>query len=155
MTRPIIVAITVYACSFFLFADDVPLAGDAGYSPSGHRWFQGFNLQESIKRGKELYIVECQSCHMENGEGLPGVYPPLAKTDYLKKPSAFLIDIILKGQEGEIVVNGATYNTPMPAQAYLSDEKTSDILNYIRNSWGNKGAAITPAEVKTQRAKIK
>jgi nitrite reductase (NO-forming) len=92
---------------------------------------------------------------MENGEGLPGVYPPVAKTDYLKKPSAHLIDIILKGQDGEIVVNGVTYNTPMPAQAYLDDEKTSDILNYIRNSWGNKGAAITPTEVKKQRAKIK
>jgi nitrite reductase (NO-forming) len=116
---------------------------------------QAFNLPESIKRGKDLYAAECMSCHMENGEGLPGVYPPVAKTDYLKKPSAHLIDIILKGQDGEIVVNGVTYNTPMPAQAYLDDEKTSDILNYIRNSWGNKGAAITPTEVKKQRAKIK
>lgn len=114
---------------------------------------QTFNLKASIERGKELYSLECQSCHMAEGEGLPGVYPPLAKTDYLKQPTPFLINIILKGQSGEIVVNGTTYNTPMPAQNYLTDEKVSDILNYIRNSWTNKGTAITPAQVKTQREK--
>jgi nitrite reductase (NO-forming) len=92
---------------------------------------------------------------MAEGEGLPGVYPPLAKSDYLKQPSAFLINIILKGQSGEIVVNGTTYNSPMPAQDYLSDEKISDVLNYIRNSWTNKGSAITPAQVKSERDKIK
>jgi nitrite reductase (NO-forming) len=90
---------------------------------------------------------------MENGEGLAGVYPPLAKADYLKKPVNHLIDVILKGLEGEIVVNGVKYNTPMPPQAYISDEKTADILNYVRNSWGNKAAAVTPAMVKAQRAK--
>jgi mono/diheme cytochrome c family protein len=155
MTRLIVVSIMVCASSHYLCMDTVPLAGSAGFSPSKHGWFQGFNLQESIKRGKELYAVECQSCHMENGEGLPGVYPPLAKTDYLKKPSAFLVDIILKGQEGEIQVNGTAYNTPMPAQAHLTDEKVADILNYVRNTWGNKGAAIIPSDVKTQRAKIR
>ena len=116
---------------------------------------QTFNLKESILRGKELYAQECQICHMPEGEGMTGIYPPLAKTDYLKQPTPFLINIILKGQSGEIVVNGATYNTPMPAQDYLTDEKVSDILNYIRNSWSNKGAAITPQQVKTQRDKNK
>jgi nitrite reductase (NO-forming) len=117
------------------------------------RPYQTFNLPESIKRGKEAYVTECQNCHMENGEGLAGVYPPLAKADYLKKPVNHLIDVILKGLEGEIVVNGVKYNTPMPPQAYISDEKTADILNYIRNSWGNKASAVTPAMVKAQRAR--
>ena len=116
---------------------------------------QSFNLKASIERGKEVYALECQSCHMQEGEGLPGVYPPVAKTDYLKQPTPFLINIILKGQTGEIVVNGTKYNTPMPAQDYLSDEKVSDVLNYIRNTWTNKGAAITPEQVKTQRDKNK
>jgi mono/diheme cytochrome c family protein len=116
---------------------------------------QTFNLKSSIERGKEVYLIECQSCHMAEGEGLPGVYPPLAKTDYLKQPTPFLINIILKGQTGEIVVNGTTYNTPMPAQEYLSDEKVSDVLNFIRNSWMNKGTSIKPEQVKTERDKIK
>jgi nitrite reductase (NO-forming) len=114
---------------------------------------QTFNLPESIKRGKEYYVTECQNCHMENGEGLAGVYPPLAKADYMKKPVNHLVDVVLKGLDGEIMVNGVKYNTPMPPQAYLSDEKTADILNYVRNSWGNKAAAVTPAAVKAQRAR--
>ena len=125
----------------------------AGISGSG--FSQPFNIKASIERGKEVYILECQSCHMAEGEGLPGVYPPVAKTDYLKQPTPFLINIILKGQTGEIMVNGTKYNTPMPAQDYLTDEKISDVLNYIRNTWTNKGAAITPAQVKTQREKNK
>lgn len=40
-------------------------------------------LQTSMNAGRELYAINCQSCHMEQGEGLEGVYPPLAKSDYL------------------------------------------------------------------------
>ena len=44
---------------------------------------QTFDLKASMERGKELYVTNCQSCHMEEGQGLEGVYPPLAKSDYL------------------------------------------------------------------------
>jgi nitrite reductase (NO-forming) len=87
--------------------------------------------------------------------GLSGVFPPVAKTDYIKKPIPHLADIILKGQSGEVTVNGVVYNTPMPPQAYLTDENIAHILNYVRNSWGNKGSVVTPADVKKQRDKIK
>lgn len=42
-----------------------------------------FDLQASIARGKDVYIAQCMSCHMESGEGIESVYPPLAKSDYL------------------------------------------------------------------------
>ncbi len=112
-------------------------------------------LNESVKRGKEVYALNCQNCHMENGEGMAGVNPPVAKADYLKKPAKTLIDVILKGQSGEVVVNGITYNVPMPAYDYLTDVQIADVLNYIKNSWGNKiPGMITPAMVEAQR-KIK
>jgi mono/diheme cytochrome c family protein len=56
-------------------------------------------------KGKEVYALHCQSCHMEKGEGMEGVYPPLAKTSYLKDVKKN-IKIILEGQSGEITVNG-------------------------------------------------
>lgn len=109
-------------------------------------------LNESIKRGKEVYGLYCQNCHMEDGKGTPDVNPPVAKADYLKKPSKTLINVILKGQSGEVVVNGKKYNAIMPAQEYLTDEQIADVLNYVRNSWGNKiPGAITPATVKSLR----
>jgi mono/diheme cytochrome c family protein len=109
-------------------------------------------LKESIKRGKEVYTMYCQSCHMEDGKGTPDVNPPLAKADYIKKPAKTLIGIVLKGQSGEVTVNGKTYNGMMAAQDYLTDTEIADVLNYVRNSWGNKiPGTITPATVKALR----
>lgn len=112
----------------------------------------GQNLGESIKRGKEVYALYCQNCHMEDGLGTPEVYPPMAKADYMKRPNKTLINVILKGQSGDVVVNGKKYNIDMPAQAYLTDVQIADVLNYCKNSWGNKiPGAVTPAMVKALR----
>ena len=109
-------------------------------------------LGESIKRGKEVYTLYCQSCHMEDGKGTPDINPPVAKADYVKKPAKTLIGVVLDGQSGEVVVNGKKYNAIMAPQPYLTDEQIADVLNYIRNSWGNKiSGTITPAAVKALR----
>jgi nitrite reductase (NO-forming) len=111
---------------------------------------QKFDLKSSIDRGKEIYVAQCMSCHLEQGEGIEDVYPPLAKSDYLMSDKNRSISNVLHGLSGEITVNGKTYNGEM-ASFDLSDEEVSDVLNYIRNSWGNKGAAVTPEEVKSSR----
>jgi mono/diheme cytochrome c family protein len=110
-----------------------------------------FDLKASIARGKEVYTAQCISCHMEQGEGIENVYPPLAKADYLKKDKSVLVGQILHGISGEIKVNGVVYNGEMTAFEHLSDQEASDVLNYIRNSWGNKGDAVRPEDVKAQR----
>jgi mono/diheme cytochrome c family protein len=110
------------------------------------------DLKKSIERGKEVYALNCQNCHMEDGMGVVDMNPPLAKSDFLKKPSKALINTVLKGQMGEVVVNGKKYNIAMPAQDFLSDEQIADVFNYVKNSWGNKiPGAITPAMVKALR----
>ncbi len=111
---------------------------------------QKFDLKASIARGADVYAAQCLSCHMDTGEGIEGVYPPLAKSDYLMADKNRSVQQVLYGVSGEITVNGKTYNGDMPGYD-LSDEEVSDVLNYIRNTWGNKGAAVTPAEVKAQR----
>ncbi|WP_276503217.1 c-type cytochrome [Terrimonas pollutisoli] len=118
----------------------------------GSSFFQSDELAKSIERGKEVYASYCMSCHMEDGKGTPDINPPLAKADYIRSPSKNLIRIILEGQSGEIVVNKKKYNTPMLPFSYLSDEQVADVLNYVRNSWGNKVAGIIkPAQVKALR----
>jgi len=120
---------------------------------SGTAFVQAYNLPQSVIRGKELYTTYCQNCHMEDGKGQAGVFPPLAKADYLKKtPVSKIIELVLKGQTGEITVNGTQYNAQMLAMDYLSDEQVADVLNYTYNSWGNKSLkAVTPAQVKKAR----
>lgn len=118
----------------------------------GTAFTQTYPLPASIKQGKEVYTAFCQNCHMADGKGQAGVFPPLAKSDYLKKPVKALIDLILKGQSGEIIVNGVKYNGQMPSQNYLTDEQIADVLNYMKNSWGNQSAiSITPRLVKKMR----
>ena len=111
---------------------------------------QKFDLKSSIARGQEIYIAQCMSCHLEKGEGIEDVYPPLAKSDYMMADKQRSIDNVIHGLSGEIVVNGKTYNTEMTAFD-LSDQDVSDVLNYVRNSWGNKGDAVTPEEVSATR----
>lgn len=110
-----------------------------------------FDLKASIVRGKEVYTAQCMSCHLEQGEGIENVYPPLAKADYLKGDKNKLTNQVLHGISGEIKVNDITYNGEMTGFEHLSDQEVSDVMNYIRNSWGNKGDAIKPEDVKAQR----
>lgn len=103
-----------------------------------------------MARGKEIYISQCMSCHMDEGQGIEDVYPPLAKSDYLMADKKRSIDNVIHGLSGEIKVNGKTYNMEMTAYD-LTDEQVSDVLNYIRNSWGNKSKPVTAEEVKACR----
>lgn len=109
-----------------------------------------FDLKSSVARGKEVYMTYCISCHMEQGEGADGFYPPLAKADYLMADKKRSILQVLNGATGDMKVNGYTYNETMTGFD-LTDQEVSDVLNYVRNSFGNKGEAVRPEEVKAVR----
>jgi nitrite reductase (NO-forming) len=111
---------------------------------------QKFDLKASIERGKSIYTTQCITCHLEQGEGIATVYPPLAKSDYLMADKVRSIKQVLNGVTGTITVNGVAYDGVMTGFD-MTDTEVSDVLNYIRNSFGNKGAAVTPADVKTAR----
>lgn len=111
---------------------------------------QDDELKASMVRGREIFLANCVTCHMQNGEGIEGVYPPLAKSDYLMADKVRAIKQVLEGASGPMTVNGIQYNGFM-AGFDLSDREVSDVLNYIKNSWGNKSEAITPEEVKSVR----
>ncbi len=98
--------------------------------------YQEPTLEESIQRGGEIYANFCVSCHLEKGEGVEGAFPPLAKSDYLAQNREASIRGVKFGQQGELVVNGQTYNGIM-APMGLEDEEIADVMNYILNSWGN------------------
>ncbi len=111
---------------------------------------QSPELKASMVRGKEIYTANCVTCHMQTGEGIDGVYPPLAKSDYLMADNRRAIKQVLEGAIGAMTVNGVKYNGFMTG-FNLNDQEVSDVLNYIRNSWGNKGEPIKPEEVKAAR----
>lgn len=103
--------------------------------------------------GKKVYIKNCLVCHQADGAGVPGLNPPLGKTDWVTGDKKRLINIILKGLDSPLQVNGEEYANPMPPQPHLTDQEIADVLTYIRSNFGNKASAVTAAEVKTVRAK--
>jgi mono/diheme cytochrome c family protein len=108
---------------------------------------QNTKLEESKKRGSEIYADFCMNCHMPNGEGVKGEFPPLAKSDFLIKNRTKSIKALKYGLKGEIIVNGVKYNGFM-APLGLSEDEVADVMNYITNSWGNKNKKmITEEEV--------
>ena len=104
-------------------------------------------LKKSIERGETVYEDFCMQCHLPTGAGVAGVYPPLAKADYLLKNRKAAIHAVKYGLKGEITVNGSTYNSVMTAPG-LYDNEVADVMNYILHSWGNSSPKmVTEAEV--------
>jgi len=99
----------------------------------------------SVQNGKQVYESNCISCHQEQGEGIPGAFPALAKTGNLTDKNK-LVKIILQGMRGPINAKGVKYDGEM-ASVSLSDKETADVINYIRNSWGNKAPIISVTDV--------
>ncbi|XMO85874.1 cytochrome c [Algibacter sp. AS12] len=108
------------------------------------------SLEQSKNKGKRIYLSNCVSCHMANGEGMTGAFPPLAKSDYLEDTEK-TIEVILNGASGEMKVNGKSYYGAMVGYSMLTDQQVADVMNYIQNSWGNEAEIVDAEKVKKVR----
>jgi nitrite reductase (NO-forming) len=84
---------------------------------------------------------------------MAGVFPPLAKSDYIAKDPKAPVGVVLHGLSGKVTVNGTDYNSVMPPMTNLSDDEVANIVTYVLNSWGNPGGQVHADEVKAERAK--
>jgi mono/diheme cytochrome c family protein len=109
----------------------------------------------TMERGKKVYDLYCITCHQADGGGVPGLNPPLEKTSYVSGSKTRLIRIVLKGLNTHEDIDGESYSNTMAPLDYLKDQQISDVLTYVRNSFGNKATAITPGDVKYVRARTK
>ena len=108
-------------------------------------------VEEQVKAGQALFAGTCSTCHQASGAGLPGVFPPLAKSDWLAANRKSAVDVVLHGLTGKVTVNGQDYNSVMPPMNQLTDDEVANILTYVFNSWGNAGGKVTKAEVAERR----
>lgn len=105
-----------------------------------------------MERGKRVFLSVCFACHQSEGQGLPGVFPPLAGSDFLKADKSRAIRIPIKGLSGPITVLGKQYNNIMPPQTQLTDAQIADVLTYVMNSWGNDLGAVSESDVRRSHA---
>jgi len=111
---------------------------------------EALSKDEKMELGKNIYARTCVACHQGAGQGVPDVFPPLAKSDYLNADVDRSIEAVIHGLSGEITVNGKTYNNVMPSQM-LDDAQTASVLTYIYNNWGNNGTEVTEEMVRNAR----
>lgn len=91
---------------------------------------------ESYQRGKEVYNDFCITCHLGNGKGIPGSFPPLDDSNWLTEKRTESISAVKHGLKGPITVNGKEYNSMM-VDLGLTNKEVADVMNYINNSWSN------------------
>jgi mono/diheme cytochrome c family protein len=100
--------------------------------------------------GKRTYN-NCTQCHQPDGGGVPGAFPPLDGSERVAGPDHVLAAILIHGLQGEVVVKGESYRGEMPAWNQLSDEEIAGVLTYIRASWSNQQAPVSPTLVAAVR----
>ncbi|MEO0471375.1 MAG: cytochrome c [Bacteroidota bacterium] len=111
------------------------------------------NLSPQQVQGKKVYNTYCFACHMQDGNGVPGLNPPLIGTDWVLGDKERLIGVVLNGMSEPIEIDGELYSNVMNPHAFLSDADIAAVLTYVRSAWGNDAGPLTAAEVASVRAK--
>jgi len=110
-------------------------------------------LDQQVRAGGALFNGTCSVCHQSSGQGIEGVFPPLAASDLLASTPRRAVQIVLNGLSGPLTVNGKAYNSVMPPMSQLNDDELANILTFVTHSWNNKGPeAFSAAEIKAVRA---
>lgn len=107
-----------------------------------------------MEDGKSTYNL-CAACHQPTGLGMPGMFPPLAGSEWVQGGSERVAAIIMAGIQGPLTVKGTAFGlVPMPAQgAVLTDKQIAQVMTYIRRSWGNQASVVTEEMVADARKK--
>ncbi|MER1939311.1 cytochrome c [Castellaniella sp. FW104-16D08] len=107
--------------------------------------------------GGQLYTANCVACHQASGAGIPGVFPPLSKSEWVDaKDPGIMVRIVLHGIHGPLTVEGVKYNGEMPHfQDKFSDEEVAAIVSHVRTSFGNSASTIDAPFVAKVREETK
>jgi cytochrome c oxidase subunit 2 len=107
--------------------------------------------------GAAVYASNCASCHGANGAGIAGVFPPLsghaADLAALDGGRTYMVDALLYGLQGAIVIDGTTYSGVMPAWGQLSDDAIAAVLEHVVTLDGSDAPGFTAEEVAAERGK--
>jgi mono/diheme cytochrome c family protein len=108
---------------------------------------------DQLKAGEAIYRDRCEKCHLASGRG--GLFngPRLAGSAVVQAADpASLVNVILYGAHGPSVLGAfGGWETMNAYGNILSDQQIAALCNYVRNTWGNRGNAVTAIDVGKQR----
>jgi cytochrome c oxidase subunit 2 len=98
-----------------------------------------WTLPELMKKGEEVYLNMCATCHKPDGSGAPPVFPAMKGSKIALGSVKNHIDIVLNGKPG----------TAMQAfKDQYSDEELAAVITYERNAFGNNtNTLVQPADI--------
>lgn len=104
--------------------------------------------------GAALFEARCGTCHQPNGSGIRNAVPPLDASPFVTARPELIVQILLRGIQGPIEVNGKVYEGNMPNfSSVMSDTEIARVTSYVRGAWGNRAPPVSPALVAEQRAR--
>jgi mono/diheme cytochrome c family protein len=127
---------------------------DPNWTPGNMDQDQSQAAFDPMKKGKKLFSRQCQQCHQAEGQGIPGVYPSLAGSEWVVADERLAIKILLLGMNGPITVQGESFNGNMPPVGMWSDRDIAAVLSYVRYSWGNEASMVDEATVAAVRKEL-
>lgn len=144
-----------------LLAARLRSAPDASFGPTDKKLSGGDKKRYEL--GQEIYNREahCVTCHQADGKGVDGVYPGLAKSNWLEGDGDRVIKIVLKGLYGPLDFQGKKYGpekgTPpmMGFGPLLNDEEVAAVISYVHQSFGNNLPMVKVEDVKRVREATK
>ena len=102
------------------------------------------------RTGAQAYQEVCAMCHGSEGKGRPGVFPPLAPSEWVADEN-ILSNVILRGLAGVIYVGGERYASAMPSfHKELRDQEVLGIMQYLLEKNGKK-STFTVKQIATIR----
>lgn len=109
----------------------------------------------AMKRGAAIFEDACTACHLEEGHGQAGFFPPLTGNAVAQQADpTSVLHIILAGDRTAVTASRPTALT-MPSFAWkLTDQEVADVATYIRNSWGNRAQPVSEKQAATAREKL-
>jgi mono/diheme cytochrome c family protein len=110
---------------------------------------------DRLARGRGFYLDDCAGCHMENGEGIAGVFPPLKGNAVVQaKDPETVVHVILSGQKTAVTRDNPA-GLAMPAFDWkLGNDEIADLVTYLRSAWGNAAGAVSGDKVADTRSTV-
>lgn len=110
---------------------------------------------EGMRAGEALYVDNCAACHTRDGRGIANLFPALGGSALVQSDAATgAIHVVLEGSRSA-ATDAAPTGPAMPGFAWrLTDGQVADVVTYIRNAWGNAGAAVTADQVAKLRRSL-
>ncbi len=102
------------------------------------------DLATLMASGEGVYSANCASCHQQEGQGIPGIFPAIAGSDVATGNIEDHVAMVLHGVDG----------TAMTAwSGALTDAEIASVVTYQRNAFGNEaGDSVQPLDVRAMRS---